>query len=152
MINKKGFTMLELLAVIIILGILVTLAYMGVSQYLDRTKETVYKDYEKNITDGVTNYLIDHTGYIPLEGESLIVDVSKLICEGYINSLEDPDISNKTCNLESYAIVKRNNNTGFNMDIDYSACLKCSGYESPACSNSISGIERLTKDASCEVE
>ena len=98
MINKKGFTMLELLAVIIILGILVTLAYMGVSQYLDRTKSAVYEDYEKNITDGVTNYLIDHTGYIPLEGESLVVDVSKLICEGHVNNLEDRNISNRTCN------------------------------------------------------
>lgn len=151
-ISRKGFTMLELLAVIIILGILLTLAYVGVSQYISQTNDTVYEDFEKNITSGVTNYLIDHSGSIPSVGESLVVDVEKLVCEGYIEDLEDPREASKTCNLESYAIVKRNNNTGYNMDIDYSACLKCSGYESPACSNSISGIERLTKDASCEVE
>lgn len=151
-INKNGFTTLELLAVIIILGILVTLAYTGVTGYLNHAKDATYKDFEQSITTGVTNYLIDHTGSIPNEGESLIVDVEKLVCEGYVDDLEDPDSSTKTCNLESYAIVKRNNDTGYNMDIEYSACLKCSGYESPACSNSIEGIRRLKADSTCEVD
>ena len=151
-ISRKGFTMLELLAVIIILGILLTLAYMGVSQYISQTKDTVYEDFEKNITSGVTNYLIDHSGSIPSVGEYLVVDVEKLVCEGYIEDLEDPREASKTCNLESYAIVKRNNDTNYNMDIKYSACLKCSSYESPACSNSIDGIKRLKADASCEVK
>ena len=67
------------------------------------------------------------------------------------NSLLSRD-SSKTCNLESYAIVKRNTDTSYNMNLDYEACLKCSNYKSPACSNSISGIKRLRKDASCEVK
>ena len=150
--NKKGFTMLELLAVIIILGILITLAYMGVSRYLNQARNATYSDFEQNIKDGVTNYLIDHTGTIPNEGESLVVDVKKLVCEGYVEDLQDPRESSKTCNLDSYAIVKRNNDTSSNMDIEYSACLKCSGYESPACSNSISGIKRLKADSTCEVD
>ena len=150
--NKKGFTMLELLAVIIILGILMSLAYTSISKYLNQAKEATYSDFEQNIKDGVTNYLIDHTGSIPNVGESLVVDVEKLVCEGYVESLQDPHESARTCNLESYAIVKRNNNTGYNMDIDYDACLVCAGYKSPACSTSISGLKRLKADASCEVE
>ncbi len=151
-INKKGFTLLELIAVIIILGILMSLAYTSVSKYLNQARSTTYSDFEKNITSGVTNYLIDHTGSIPDEGESLVVDVEKLVCEGYVDDLQDPRESARTCNLESYAIVKRNNDTSSNMDIEYSACLKCTGYESPACSNSIDGIKRLKADAECEVK
>lgn len=150
--NKKAFTTLELLAVIIILGILITLAYMGVSQYLTRARNTTYESFEAAITDGVTNYLIDHTGSIPNVGETLKVDVSKLICEGYVDRLEDPRDSSKTCNLESYAIVKRNENTSSNMNIEYEACLKCSNYESEACSTITSFDKTLTKDDSCEVE
>ena len=150
--NKRGFTVVELLVVLVILGILITLAYISVSKYLNQARSTTYEDFEKNITSGVTNYLIDHTGSIPNEGESLVVDVEKLVCEGYIEDLQDPRESARTCNLESYAIVKRNANTGYNMDIDYEACLVCAGYKSPACSNSISGIKRLKADSTCEVD
>lgn len=150
--NKKGYTILELLAVIMILGILISLAYMGISKYLNRTKEATYKTFEENITSGVTNFLIDHSTYIPRVGESLVVDVKKLVCEGYIDNIEDPDEATKTCNLESYAIVTRKSDVNFNMDIEYTACLKCSGYESPACSNSIAGIRRLEANANCEVD
>ena len=150
--NKRGFTVVELLVVLVILGILITLAYISVSKYLSQARNTTYETFEQSIEDGVTNYLIQHTGSIPSEGESLVVDVEKLFCEGYVDRLEDPNDSSKTCNLESYAIVKRNNDTSSNMDIEYSACLKCSGYESPACSNSISGIKRLKADSTCEVD
>lgn len=149
--NRKGFTLLELLAVIIILGILMGLAYMGVSGYIRSSNDALYEDYEKNISTGATNYLIDHTGSLPLEGQTIRIDASKLICEGYIKSLEDPKVDGATCNLESYAIVTRGNDVGSNMDLEYKACLKCGNYTSPDCS--ITSFDKvLTKDASCEVE
>ena len=77
--NKKGFTMLELLAVIIILSILMTIGYMAVSQYLGQAYDATYSDFEENIEAGAANYLIEHTGSIPNEGESIVIDVSKLI-------------------------------------------------------------------------
>ena len=150
--NRYGYTMLELLAVIIILGILMTLAYMGVSKYLRQTEDAVYEDFEKNIEVGAENYLLEHTGQIPLEGDSLVIDASKLVCEGYIESLTDPKDSSKTCNTNSYAIITRKSNVSFNMDIEYKVCLKCSNYESDACSTSLTGITHLTKEDDCVVE
>ena len=150
--NKKGFTMLELLAVIIILSILITIGYIAVSQYLDQAYDATYSDFEENIEAGAANYLIEHTGSIPGEGESIVIDVSKLICDGYVKELQDPMRDGQTCDLNSYVIVKRGNNTNFNMAVDYEACLKCSNYTSTACSNSIAGLKRITKDADCEVK
>ena len=150
--NRKGFTLLELLAVIIILGILMGLAYMGVSRYIRSSNDALYEDYEKNISTGATNYLIDHTGSLPLEGQTIRIDASKLICEGYIKSLEDPKVDGATCNLESYAIVTRKEDSdNGNMDIEYKACLKCGDYTSSDC-NITSFDNILRKDASCEVE
>ena len=150
--NKKGFTMLELLAVIIILSILMTIGYMAVSQYLGQAYDATYSDFEENIEAGAANYLIEHTGSIPGEGESIVIDVSKLICDGYVKELQDPMRGGQTCDLNSYVIVKRGNNTNFNMAVDYEACLKCSNYTSTACSNSIAGLKRIKKDADCEVK
>ena len=133
--NKKGFTLIELLAVIAILGLLLTLAYMGVSKYVTRTKNAIYEDFENNIKTGAANYLIDHTGFIPDIGETFRIDVKKLVDEGYIEELEDPNNNGRNCHDESYAIITRKEDTASNMDIDYSACLVCSGYKSEACSN-----------------
>ena len=144
--------MLELLAVIIILSILMTIGYMAVSQYLGQAYDATYSDFEENIEAGAANYLIEHTGSIPGEGESIVIDVSKLICDGYVKELQDPMRDGQTCDLNSYVIVKRGNNTNFNMAVDYEACLKCSNYTSPACSNSIVGLKRIKKDADCEVK
>ena len=150
--NKKGFSLVELLAVIIILVILVTLGYAAVSSYIGDAHDTTYESFESSLVDGATNYLLEHSGNIPNEGESLVIDTAKLICDGYVDELIDPRDETKTCNLNSYTIVKRNNNSGYNMDLEYTACLKCSDYQSPGCSKSISGFKRLKKDASCEVD
>ena len=155
--NRKGYTLVEVLAVIMILGILMTLAVMGVSKYLSQTKRTVYKDYEASIKSGATNYLIEHSGDIPNVGETLIIDASKLFCEGYIEELEDPIENGKTCLEGSYAVITRKSNAqsngvDVNMDITYNACLKCKGYESSFCQEDISDTFHLKKDSSCEVD
>ena len=43
---KSGFTMVELLVTIIILGLLTTLAYFGVSAILDRGNSSYYDSQE----------------------------------------------------------------------------------------------------------
>ena len=53
--NKMGFTLVELLAVISILSILMGLAYMGVSRYLNKARNATYEDFEVSIEDAVNN-------------------------------------------------------------------------------------------------
>ena len=48
-LNKKGFTLVELLAVITILGILMSVAIGAVSWILESAKDNFYKTLEKNI-------------------------------------------------------------------------------------------------------
>ena len=149
--NKMGFTLVELLAVISILSILMGLAYMGVSRYLNKARNATYEDFEVSIEDAVNNYLIDHSGDIPNEGEYYKIEVAKLICEGYLDSLEDPANSSKTCISDSYALIYRGEDTSFNMDVGSGTCLKCSKYKSPFCTNGITPTRTLKAASTCKV-
>lgn len=141
--KNRGFTLVELLATITILGILSSLAYVGVSHYLLDTKKKTYEVFEKDIEIGAENYLIEHSSKLPKVNETVIINVSKLTNELYVENLKDPINKSKNCNDNSYVIIKRNSNNinSDNFDIEYTACLKCSNYTSSSCLDDITGIK-----------
>ena len=133
--NKKGFTMIELMAKITLLGIMLTLAVVSVSKYLNKARNTAYKDYEKTLEGAATNYFLDHTGLLPEinDPNGTKVLATTLVNEGYLENMKDPKNNSLYCNNSSYVIVKRKDNVGFNMDLEYKICLVCSKYKSSSC-------------------
>ena len=133
--NKKGFTMIELMAAITLLGIMSTLAVVSVSKYLNKSKKTVYRDYEDTLKNATTNYFLDHTGLLPEinDASGTKVLATTLINEDYLENMKDPTNKSFNCNNNSYVIVTRKDNVGFNMDLEYRVCLVCSKYKSSIC-------------------
>ena len=133
--NKKGFTMIELMAAITLLGIMSTLAVVSVSKYLNKSKKTVYRDYEDTLKNATTNYFLDHTGLLPEinDASGTKVLATTLINEDYLENMKDPTNKSFNCNNNSYVIVTRKDNVGFNMDLEYRVCLVCSKYKSISC-------------------
>ena len=117
--NKKGFTMIELMAAITLLGIMSTLAVVSVSKYLNKSKKTVYRDYEDTLKNATTNYFLDHTGLLPEinDASGTKVLATTLINEDYLENMKDPTNKSFNCNNNSYVIVTRKDNVGFNMDL-----------------------------------
>ncbi len=81
--KKKGFTLVELIAVIVILGIVLSIAFIGISSFIDRFKERQYNNVINAIEDAASKYAFD-------TGET-IVFVEKLITEGYYKVDNDSD-------------------------------------------------------------
>lgn len=126
--NEKGFTMIELLAVATILGVLVLIAVGGVSKYLTYSQNEVYKNYESNLKVASENYLLEHTGLIPKEGDTYKIELDTLISEQYSSELIDPENEKKMCT--GYVIVKNDSNgQTHNIDLNYDVCLICSRYQ-----------------------
>jgi len=131
--NKKGFTLVELLATVTLLGVITSLAVVSYSKYVKKTREAVYNDYEDTLKNASTSYFLNNTGMVPKIGGETKVLATTLVEQNYLESLKDPSNKNITCNNKSYVIVTRKDNVGFNMDLEYKICLVCSKYKSSSC-------------------
>ena len=89
-LNKKGFSLVELLAAIAILAILMTLATQVYNTYKKKARQQAYDTMAKSTTTATTNYLMENTNvkYISLE------DLKE---KEYIDTLQDPRYKDKEC-------------------------------------------------------
>ena len=103
---KKGFTLVELIGVIVILGVLAVFAVPALTKTFKKTANKESEEYIKNIILAAENYY--HTNP---DSENIIngcISISTLIEEGYlknnINSITGTSISN-----DSTVIISKNN-------------------------------------------
>ena len=59
MSNKKGFTLIEIIAVVIIIGIIALIAIPSVSSYINNTRNTTYKAHEKTMEEAAQALTIE---------------------------------------------------------------------------------------------
>lgn len=101
--NKKGFTLAELLGVIVILGILGIIAITAVDQNIKKSRQRTCKTQEKNIIEGAKMWQIDNPGITACVKISVLSDAG-YIEEDLINPMTETNYNGDTC-------VNTNNNT-----------------------------------------
>ena len=127
--NKKGLTMIELIGVIIIIGVIATIAVPNVSKYIERGKLTTFISYEKTMEDAATDGVLDcignnaANGDPPEKGEIKDVKLKALIDGGFIENLKTPE--GGTCDIDKSFV--RIENKG-NLNYKFKVCLYCDGY------------------------
>ncbi|WP_240927275.1 prepilin-type N-terminal cleavage/methylation domain-containing protein [Paenibacillus thiaminolyticus] len=84
--NEKGMTLIELLAVIVILGIIIAIAAVVIVGQFDKAKETSDGTSARIITDAVQRYLLDNPT-IEISTEAKPIDMDTLIKKGYIKEI-----------------------------------------------------------------
>jgi len=67
-LNNKGFTLVEVLAVIVILGIIMAIMAPNVSILLEKSKEDNYEHLEKSIVSAAKMYISDYKYKISVVG------------------------------------------------------------------------------------
>lgn len=90
--KQKGFTLVELLAVIVILGLLAAIIYPIVNQNLLKSKTQLYDVQIQNIENGARNWGADNMDKLPIkDGDSYKVTLGQLQDEGYVEkNIENP--------------------------------------------------------------
>lgn len=153
--TNKGFTLVELIAVIAIIGILSGIAVGAVSKYQIKARNETYKNYEDNLNSATKNYLLYNTGEIPGEGLSKDINSDNLIQENYLDEMVDPVNNKKKCRAtvkvtnkppvkvtnkppdnddnsdDDNSKIQSSNTT--NIDLDFKVCLVCENYKSKGC-------------------
>ena len=113
-LNQKGYTLVELLTTILILGILMSVAGGAVLIYLNRSKDQAFKTLEYSAYDGTVNYMMEHN-ILLYEGDSMTLTVSQLFDEDLIERPTDP---NDTGNLCDGTITVTNVSTSSTVGLD----------------------------------
>ena len=121
--EKTGFMLLELLAKIIILGILTAIAYISVRSILDRGNDSYYVSQEDMLVLAGREYYADHRSELPKDvGDTSNVTLETLIEQKYIDPIKDRN-ENDCDFVNSSVTVQKITET----DYQYYGILTCSG-------------------------
>lgn len=77
--NKNGFTLIELISVIIILGIIGLITVPAVNDTIQSSKTKALEKQKESIVDITKKYVLDHTDLLPeIDGESKQITLTDL--------------------------------------------------------------------------
>lgn len=117
--KKKGFTIIELLAAVVIVGIILGLAILVINRYIIQGHETVNSQLEKNLVLSAKSYFSDNTKKLKLIGkDGAVVWYTVLKSNNYIEN-DLIDSKGNSCS-KSYVYVKKDGSK-----YQYTGCIVC---------------------------
>ena len=146
--RKKGFTLIEMLAVIIIFGVIIGIGVTSYSKYLTSSRKKSYNIAENSMKAAATDAIADcltgngkdrefckNHNLVDDQYEYELVYLNELVNDDYMDSIRDPYNTDLLCSEDSYVYItnKADTNQVNNANFDYKVCLICSKYKSEAC-------------------
>ena len=119
--KNKGFTLVELLVTIVIIGLLVTIGYIGSRTILERANNSYYHNQEDMLLLAGREYFADNRSELPKEvSETASVTLETLIEQKYIDPIKDRN--DNDCNFKESSVVVQKITDA---DYQYYATLVC---------------------------
>jgi type IV pilus assembly protein PilA len=117
--KNRGFTLVELLAVIVILAVILVIAIPNVMKVIDKAKLDAYKRNESMLISAGRNYVASYAENIPISiGSTTKVNISDLQTKDLLKDIKDPK-SNTSCS--GYVLITKISNSEYN----YSPYIEC---------------------------
>ena len=139
--NQKGFSLVELLAVVAIMGILTGISIMAYQRYVELTRKKAYNVLVSSTQSAMDEYLMDHPGATSVTLEELY--------EGqYIERPTDPRDKTEICRGKVTVRPAEDLEEGALDSNEYKVSLCCEGYLYTFKDNG----EQVSKDQYCKVD
>ena len=124
-LNKKGFTLVEIIGVVAILGIVSVVGLVSVNSIIQKGKQEHYVAAEKNLKITAESYAQANREYLPKNvGEMTKVKLRVLVENNYMEPIKD--YHDKNCDLDkSYVQIFKYSKNGYS----YLAYLDCPDYK-----------------------
>lgn len=118
--KNKGFTLVEMIAVLVVMGILLTLTLPAVFNTLDKRKKSEHDATINEIISAAKLYVVqnnDVKNYLETTGE-VNISYNKLVEDGLIKNKQIDPLTNEQWNTLSYVNIKYNS-TNLSMETEY---------------------------------
>ncbi|HHT38089.1 MAG TPA: LamG domain-containing protein [Mollicutes bacterium] len=104
--NKKGFTLVELLTIIIILSVILVIVIPSISNLIRNTKVESFIKSEEQMIKAAKGYMLLNTKYIPANiGDTTEIKLSELQVDKSLGTIVNPWNSNEKCT--GYVLVTK---------------------------------------------
>ena len=142
--NNKGFTFVEILAVIVLIGILSSIAIIGVSRYRENAKNKDYEALARSAYNGMEEYMMKH----PYRKKA---SLEKLENESFISNRKDPGTKTTDCTGTVEVDKKESGTTGKMDKNEFTVYLCCTNYKKKYIYPS-GDVDEYNGNTKCEVE
>ena len=117
---KKGFTLIEILATIIILAIIFVIAVPQISKIINNSKISIYRKNEEVLIKAASLYALRNQEYYPsIIGDTKEITLNQLQEVKYISEIINPE--NKTEECKGYVLITKIEQDEY----DYTPHIKC---------------------------
>lgn len=89
--NEKGLTLIELLAVIVILGIIAAIAIPSIGGLIDNSKKDAHVANAQQMINAAKIAVTADKDLIPANGKYTVLPLAYLEDKGYLETVKDPD-------------------------------------------------------------
>lgn len=121
--RKNAFTLTELLAVIVIIGVIATIAIPAYNRYTKSTEKRYYENLEGSVKSSTEEYMQENSYLLPKKtGVYSKIQGKELIKSGIMEKITDTN--EEDC--EEVNVYVQNLGDG---NYNYDVCLKCGSYE-----------------------
>jgi len=136
--KQKGFTFIEILAVITLLSIMTLFVAISVSKHVHNARKKAYASIEETLRTATESKILKEKLYIT----NNTITATELMNGGYLQEIIDP-VAKEPCDPDSTRVIASKESvatsgidesiTGLNEKINYTVCLVCPNYKTNGC-------------------